>query len=374
MIVEPQSTSSPQRKKQNDFFALFATLAVKHPGAIMRVTRETLIRLAKETAQKRAFEDKDIIAAYLFGSLLGDGDPLLGGVTDIDIVFVTSGNPKRSREIVKLTGDFHVDITYHARAEYTPARELRVNPWLGPEIYNPQLLYEREKFFDFVQAAVRGGFEFHGPALTLQRCRTLLKHGRGVWTDLLTVENVGPAEVAHYLKSLYHAVCAVAELNGDPLAERRLLLDFPALAEKANRPGMAAGLLDLLGGPALSEGIPSQWIDAWQDNFLAAAETGRADPRIHKDRLNYYRKAFEAMLASDNALAPLWPLLQTWTLAASVLPEEKIGVWKSTCTYLGLAGDGFGEKVEGLDQFLDEVEILLDEIAKENGLETSASF
>ena len=339
----------------------------------MRVTRETLIRLAKETTQARAFNDKDILAAYLIGSLLTD-DPFIGGVTDIDLVFVTAGNPKRSREIVKLTGDFHVDITYHARAEYTPARELRVNPWLGPEIYAPMLIYEREKFFDFVQAAVRGGFEFNGPALTLQRCRTLLSHGRGVWTDLLSVEKTGPAEVAHYLKSIYHAACAVGELNGNPLSERRLLLDFPKRAAQANRDGMTAGLLGLLGGPAIADGIPAEWIPAWRTAFNSAAETGKADPRINPSRLNYYLKSFEAMNESDNGLAALWPLLHTWTLSANALPEEKNKDWQSACAQLGLVGVGFGEKVEGLDAFLDEVEILLDEIASANGLETSTSL
>lgn len=340
----------------------------------MRVTRETLIRLAKETTQTRAFNDKDIVAAYLVGSLLTE-DPFLGGVTDIDLVFVTAGNPRRSREIVKLTGDFHVDITYHARAEYNPARELRVNPWLGPEIYAPQLIYEREKFFDFVQAAVRGGFEFNGPALTLQRCRTLLRHGRSVWTDLLSVEQTGSAEIAHYLKAVYHAVCAVSELGGNnPLAERRLMLDFPARAAQVNREGMAAALIGLLGGSALAEGIPAEWLPAWQAEFLFAAGTGKATPRIHADRVAYYRKAFDAMSESDNNLAALWPLIHTWTLAANALPEEKIKGWQAACTELGLVGMGFGEKVEALDAFLDEVEILLDEVATANGLETSSSL
>ncbi|MEI6505868.1 MAG: hypothetical protein WCO90_08335, partial [Planctomycetota bacterium] len=78
----------------------------------MRVTRETLIRLAKETAQTRSFDNGDIVAAYLTGSLVSGGDPFLGGVTDIDLVFVTAGKPRQTREIVKLTGDFHVDILY----------------------------------------------------------------------------------------------------------------------------------------------------------------------------------------------------------------------------------------------------------------------
>ena len=57
----------------------------------MRVTRESLIRIAKETAQERAYNDKNIIAAYLIGSLLTE-DPLLGGVTDIDLVLVTANS------------------------------------------------------------------------------------------------------------------------------------------------------------------------------------------------------------------------------------------------------------------------------------------
>ena len=336
----------------------------------MRVTRETLIRLAKENAKTRAFDNKDIVAAYLIGSLLGD-DPFIGGVTDIDLVLVTASKPPRTREIVKLTGDFHLDITYHARAEYNPARELRVNPWLGPEVYNPMLLYEREKFFDFVQAAVRAGFEFHAPTLTLQRCRTLLAHGRGCWSDLLeTGETIGPKEVAHYLKAVYHAACAVAELNGNPLAERRLLLDFPTRAELADRPQMAAGLAGLLGGSRVEGGLPADWLPAWQSAFLGAAASGKAEARIHAARLGYYRKAFDAM----PGITALWPLIHTWTLSALVLPSTQNKEWQAAMHLLGLDGEAFGEKVQGLDQFLDEVEILLDEIASANGLETSMSI
>ena len=59
----------------------------------MRVTRESLLRIAKETAQERAYNDKDIVAAYLTGSLL-NVDPMLGGTADIDIA--SSTRPSRS--------------------------------------------------------------------------------------------------------------------------------------------------------------------------------------------------------------------------------------------------------------------------------------
>ena len=336
----------------------------------MRVTRETLIRLAKENTQQRVYNDKNIIAAYLTGSLLTEY-PLLGEVTDIDLVFVTANQPPMTREIVPLTPDFHLDIAYRAKADYHPPRELRVNPWLGYEIYDPLLLYESRHFFEFTQASVRAGFEFHEPALVLQRCRKLLDHGRNIWFDLMEIEKkASPKEVAKYLKSLYHAVNVIAELNGPPLPERRLLLLFPSVAEQANRPGLSAGLLGLLGANGVDKSTLVSWIPEWESTFRAGAETGKAYPSIHIARLNYYKKCFESMLDSDDPTVMLWPMINTWTRAALSLTEEESGSWESARTTLGFSGAGFNERVEGLDHFLDELDIMLEEYATANGLES----
>lgn len=340
----------------------------------MRVTRESLIRIAKETVQERIYNDKDIVAAYLTGSLLSE-NPFLGGVTDIDLVLVTANKPLMTREIVALTPDFHLDISYRAKAEYDPPRELRVNPWLGYEIYDLMVLYESRHFIEFTQAAVRAGFEFHEPALMLQRCRKLLDHGRKIWFDLMDVgESAGPKEVAKYLKSLYHAANVIAELHGPPLPERRLLLLFPSLAEQAGRPGLSVGLLGLLGGTDLDVSLLEGWLPGWESTFKAGFETGKADVRIQPARLNYYRKSFEAMLGGDDPTVVLWPLLNTWTNAAVALPVDEIQPWQAACATVGLIGERFAGRVEGLDQYLDELDILLDEIAQANGLETSTSI
>lgn len=126
----------------------------------MRVTRELLIRIAKETAQERAYNDPEIIAAYLTGSLL-NVEPMLGGTADIDIVLVSKNTPTKPREFVKLTPDFHLDISRRGKDEFKNPRELRGDPWLGYEMYDPMLLYEREKFFDFVQASLRPGLSLN---------------------------------------------------------------------------------------------------------------------------------------------------------------------------------------------------------------------
>ncbi len=341
----------------------------------MRVTRESLIRIAKETAQERAFNDRDIIAAYLTGSLISDVDPMLGGTTDIDIIFVHADEPKHRREFAKLTPDFHLDISHRAKAEFKRPRELRLDPWLGWEMYDPMLLYEREKFFEFVQAGLRAGFEFNAPAPALQRSRILLSHGRGIWRDLLEVtDTVMPKDLAQYMKSLYHAVNAVAELSGPPLQERRLMLEFPPRAETAQRPGMNAGLIGLLGASNLDPAAIHEWLSEWKLAFEAAMDNSRVDLRIHPARLNYYEKAIKAILAGENPRAALWPLLQTWTLAVDVLPDHAVNAWRSACEQLGLTTARFEEHVSGLDQYLDDVEALLDELATQHGLETSTSI
>ena len=341
----------------------------------MRVTRESLIRIARETVQERAFNDKDVMAAYLTGSLVGEADPMLGGTADIDLILVHASTPMLKRELVKLTPDFHLDIGHRARTEFKSPREMRGDPWLGYEMFAPMLLYEREKFFDFVQAALRAGNEFEGPEMTLQRCRKLYNHGRQIWIDLSDAdEQAGPVQAAQYFKSLFHAANVIAELSGPPIQERRLLLDFPARAEAAGRPNLTAGLFGLVGAGGLDAETISAWLPAWRESFMAASGSAKVDGRIHPTRLNYYEKAIRAMLGSDHPSAALWPLMQTWSLAAKVLPGEQLGPWREACSALGLAGAGFIERVEGLDHYLDELDILLDELAAANGLETFTSI
>ncbi|MCJ7724560.1 MAG: hypothetical protein MUP03_10545 [Anaerolineales bacterium] len=330
----------------------------------MRITRASLIRIAKETVQQRTYNDKTIIAAYLSGSLLS-AEPFLGGTTDIDLVFVHKERPSFRREIVGLGSDLHLDISHQAQKDYLPLRDLRLNPWLGYEIYDPMLLFETEHFFEFTQAGLRA--QFLESPIVIQRSRRLLDHGRQIWTDLEDKSRTSPNKLEKYLKSIYHGVNALAELTGPPLSERRLLLDFPARVDSLGRPGYNAGLLGLLGAANMNADLVSTWLPEWQAAYLAAAGSPRVDPRIHPARLGYYRKAFESMSGSENPGALLWPMLRTWTLAATVLPKEKNKAWQTACQHLSLTGEHFQERIQGLDQYLDSIEELLEGMAAAQG-------
>lgn len=342
----------------------------------MRVTRESLIRVAKETAQERAFNDLSIVAAYLTGSLVSGKDPMLGGTTDVDLVLVHGAPQQVSRQIIKLTADFHLDVRHRTRSEFRSPRDLRLDPYLGWEMYDPMLLYEREKFFEFVQAGLRAGSEFQAPALVVGRCRKLLAAARKDWVELndVNAETAGVIEVWEYLRAVNNAANTVAELTGAPLPERRLLAEFPARAQAADCSDSVASVFNLLGAGLVDGGQVSGWLPAWKDTFAAAASNPKVDPRINLDRLNYYMKSMGALLASDSPLTALWPLLITWTLAAGVLDHSLRQPWTEACRRLGILGPTMPEHVARLDQVLDEIEARLDDIAKANGLETSTSI
>ncbi len=323
----------------------------------MRITRETLIRVARETAQKRAFSDPELVAAYLTGSLRTE-NPFLGGATDIDIVFVHAGEPKLRREIVALTPEVHLDIVHNSRASYDKPKELRLHPWLGPELYDPLPLHINQHFFEFVQAGVRD--KFHEPASALARASHLAAEARQEWSALQLSEAPWPDLFLGYLHAVSLAANAIALLTGGPLSERRLLLQFPSRAEAAGNPELSAALLHLLGADDADAEALKACLAAWEKDFVEAAGRPNVEKRIAAPRLAYYKLACESMLASESPQAVLWPLLLTWTLSAQVLPPARQATWESCCKGLGLLGPGFDEKMSGLDKFLDSVEELLE--------------
>jgi hypothetical protein len=111
------------------------------------------------------------------------------------------------------------------------------------------------------------------------------------------------------------------------------------------------------------------WIPDWKSAFTLANGKTNVDIRVNSIRLNYYEKAIKAMLEGEIPMASLWPLIHTWTLAAEVLEGDQLKFWQIAASDLGLFGAGFAERVDALDQFIDEIEVTFDEIARENGLD-----
>jgi hypothetical protein len=334
----------------------------------MRITSATLHKIARDTVARRTRTDRGLLSIYLHGSLLED-DPLLGGTADIDLVFVHDEGVIVEREIQRLTDEVHLDIAHHERSDYRRARNLRVHPWLGPIISSCRILYDPHHFMDFTQASVRG--QFNRPDYVLARSRNLMEHARQMWVslDALSAEP-GVGDVDLYLRAVEHVANAVASLSGPPLTERRFLMRFPSRAEAVGHPGLYPGLLGLLGAPNVYASTLTEWLAVWKATFQAIPEEN-VPARLHPSRCFYYLRSFEKILQEEKPHDVLWPLLRTWTQAVRLLPEGSgaAGRWQEAFLHLGLYGDEFQERVSALDAYLDNVEEVVEDWARERGAE-----
>lgn len=332
----------------------------------MRITREMLMKVASDAVARQARQNRDLLSAYLCGSLLGE-DYLLGGATDIDLVFIYDDTPPVAREVRRLTDDVHLDIAHHAQKDYRELRRLRVHPWLGPVLNSCKILFDPQHFMDFTQASVRG--QFDRPDHVYERCSYQAEQARRIWWSNQTpIPDPQPDDVAAYLQAVEHAANAIASLSGPPLTERRFLLQFPGRAAAVDRPGLYPGLLGLLGAPNLELPRLPDWLPLWRKAYLDVPPAS-APARLHQDRLPYYQRAFVAMLDGEQPLAVLWPLLRTWTGAARCCPPESASrqAWQAAFQSLGIAGAALEGRFEALDAYLDVVDETLETWARANG-------
>jgi hypothetical protein len=334
----------------------------------MRITRDTLLKIARDTAAQRVRTSRRVICIYLTGSLLAE-EPLMGGTTDIDLICVHDGEPPMRREVVRLVDEVHLDIGHYAQADFSQPRHLRQDPWLGPFITShPLLLHDSAHWFDFAQAAITA--QFNNPENILARARALSDAARQAWLALRISDEMTPDQVWGYLKAVENAGNAFASLSGVPLTERRYWLVLPERAETLGRPGLAAGLLDLI----LPDPLPAEDWQAWQAPWRAALVAATQNPacpaRLQSARHFYYERSAAALFETSPA-ASAWLALRTWTQAAMFLPGDgpDVHAWRAILGSIGLDSQGFSTRLDAFDAYLDNLEETLDAWGKANGIQ-----
>jgi len=334
----------------------------------MRITRETLLKAAKNFVDQRAHTDHDLVAVYVVGSLLTE-EPLLGGTADIDLVFIQNRTPDVPREIVRLTAEVTLDIAYYDEADYRHPRHLRLDPWVGSSLCDTRIvLYDTQHWFEFTQSSV--GSQFYIPENVLSRSLLQSEKARNLWESMQSSVGSHPLKLLNYLKSVKSAANAVASLSGPPLTERRFLLKYPDRTAEIGRPGLAAGMMGLLGADLAEPERVQTWLSGWHASLQALEGEKDIPIRLNPYRFPYYERAVEAILASDHPQAVLWPLLRTWTLACSCLPSDSphLVPWQEACEHLHLGSNHFEEKLSALDAYLDTIEETLEKWGEENGV------
>ena len=321
----------------------------------MHFDRELLLKHAQKRVDQEVEDKKDIIAAYLRGSLLF-GSPFLGGAGDIDLVFIHSGEPEISRSIESITAELHYDIEHHPEKIYRDPPSLRTDPWLGPTLQDAKPLHDPRHYIDYTQSGVRSNF--FTPANVLLRAQKPLDQARSFWMEhQLDPPPAGASEILAFLDAVQHTVNALALLSGPPLTTRRLGLEFQIQAEAVDAPGAYAAFLALLGGNKIDPPQIQTWLGDWEKTIAALNPTHHPE-KFLAQKANYFQKAIQALLHSERPASALWPLLYTWTKAAAspATQQDENAAWQNACQELGLWGDDFAECLESLDSFLDQVQ------------------
>ncbi len=335
----------------------------------MRITRDLLLKITHNTIKQRKRTEPDLLAAYLVGSLL-DEEPLLGGLTDIDLVLVHKYQVPAEREVVQVTPDITLDIFHKLRDSYDQHKQLRHDPWLGyPLTKNHIMLFDTDHWLEFIQAGVSA--QFHRPDNILARVNLLLNSAREQWFELIAMTPEDHLIWLHgFMNALQLSANALIGLNSAPLTTRRFLLEFDQRTKSLGVPKTFAAFTGLIGITQENLQESHNWIHALADELQKLTHQSNPPPHLKACRHAYYLNALQALAESGDPVYAVWPLLKIWldVRLAAETPPQSSPTWEKCLGELHLSPEHCDSKQQALDAFLDTVEITIETWADEYGI------
>lgn len=334
----------------------------------MRITRDLLLNSAKDIVKRATYGSHDLVCVYITGSLIYP-DPLIGGSTDIDLVYIHSVDAPVKREIIPVTDEFHFDISHLQQSVFSQPRSLRTDPWIGSFLcHYPIPIFDAGHWFEYTQAAIFASF--YQPLNMIERVRPFAERARAGWMNLQTnTTGFNPAVLRIYLQAMKDSANAISCLTTVPLTDRRFLLDYPVRAQELGMPGLYGGLVDLIVPPEPIEPNWESWMADWRTDFTLLQRHPNLPLKYSNGRMAYYEKGIEG-LKEENQQAALWILLWTWTEISHLLHPvgEQAIAFTDFCSLLALGGDQILDRINDLDAYLDVVEETIDNWSQKNGL------
>jgi hypothetical protein len=335
----------------------------------MRITQDLLHKIAREAVKQRQRSEPDLHAAYMIGSVLSES-PLLGGVTDIDLVLVHKYQAPVDRETLALTGDVSLDILHKRQEDYSQPRKLRQDPWMGyPLTHNHILLFDTDHWLEFIQASVSA--DFHRPDNVLARTNRFLNEAREGWFSLVQTPSETHLDwLDRYLKVLSLGANALAGLIGPPLTTRRFLLTLNQRVQTLGVPNLLNGFFGLLGFSEDNRDSLAAWIEGCEADYEHMLKTATPPTHLTQCRQRYYMEGIRTLIQGETLDQAVWPLLRTWLDLQVAMPDPSPGlaVFQDCLTALSLTESQAGQKTEALDAYLDTLEINLESWANTYGI------
>jgi hypothetical protein len=333
----------------------------------MRITHDLLLNSARDFTARAVKADRSITAAYLTGSLLSE-DPLLGGTTDIDLVFIHDRTPPLPREIHRFTDEISLDLYHHEQSLYEQPRHLRADPLLGPVVNGTRLiLHDTLHWFEYTQAIVIA--QFNRPDHHSERVNKLVSDARADWWRLEGKDTPNPKEMSVLINSAEQAANALASISGLPLSERRFMLSLPGRCQAVDSPQLAIGFSSLLGLSSIDFTSLEEWIGRWAKIMFSPDNPTILPPAVHPHRKLYYLNAARSFYEDGQLESVLWIILSSWTRLTASRPSRSQNPkeYSAFTTALGFNKNTFKEKTIALDQYLDAVEERTRRWAQETG-------
>ena len=307
--------------------------------------QQTLLRLARDYAKRKAGERSSLRSAILVGSV-ARGEPPLGDAVDLDVLLIDDTPPEVKTELVRLSDFVLVDATYVTPADYADRKALRVHHFNGPMLNDALPLHDPRHYFDLVQAAIRAPYNrsdhIYARARSAYAAATQAFENLLPFTEDTVPEAVSFAHLVHFHETLYLATLAVILLTGQPEAvgPRKMMVRFEAATRKLGNPELYSAFLNALGATGVPPTLVEALVTDWLGLYKIANQQGAAAPSIHPFKRGYYERGFRTLIAEGHAVNTLW--LLEHNMAACVqgldpLPEPWV-------KFQGLMGKGDGRQ------------------------------
>ena len=111
------------------------------------------------------------------------------------------------------------------------------------------------------------------------------------------------------------------------------------------------------------------WLAAFEEDFTHLAELASYPVHLSACRHAYYTRGFRSLAESDDPSSFIFPLIRTWLdiqLALSQ-PSPRLNAWLTLIEGLNLTENVHKTKIEALDAYLDNLEVLIEDWAEVYG-------
>jgi len=280
--------------------------------------QQTLLRLARDYAARKAAERPSLRSALLVGSV-ARGEPPLGDAVDLDILLIDDAPPEVRSELMRLSDFVLVEAIYVSPSEHANRKALRVHHFHAPMLNDALPLHDPRHYFDLVQAAIRAPYNRSDHIYA--RARSAHTAAAHAFENLLSFtedtipETLSFNQLAHFHDTLYLAALAVILLTGQPEAvgPRKLMVRFETATRKLGNPELYSTFLAALGArgvpPTTVEALVNDWLTLYKAaNQREAAAIGQTSPATHPFKRSYYERGFRSLITEGHALNTLWLL------------------------------------------------------------------